>query len=260
MEQVKFSDGASYDLMMGPWSRSAGELFLDWLRPSPGLDWLDVGCGSGAFTSLVVERCAPSSVLGIDPSEAQLDYARQRGLSAARFALGEAEALPVPDHSTDLTVAALVVHFMRDPYGGVAEMARVTKPAGMVAAYAWDLLNGGFPYDALYSRMKSVGYPPPDPPSPMAAGLEELGRIWTSAGLADIQSRVLTVSRTFAHFDDYWRTAITSPRIAAAVSRIPAEVLEDLRLAVEESLPSSSDGSVLPQATANAIFGRVPIS
>lgn len=258
MTEVRFSDGGSYDHMMGPWSRSVGERFLDWLQPSPGLDWLDVGCGSGAFTSLVVERCAPAAVLGIDPSEAQLDYARQRGLGpAVRFEIGEAGALPVPDHSTDLTVAALVVHFMPDPFGGVLEMTRVTKPGGRVAAYAWDLLNGGFPYDALYSRMKSIGYPPPDPPSPTAAGLDELHKIWVAAGLTGIETRVLTVTRTFTDFDDYWRTAVTSPRIAAAVSHIPADALENLRSAVEAALPSLLDRRVVPRATANAILGRV---
>jgi len=258
MTEVRFSDGASYDHMMGPWSRSVGEGFLGWLQPSPGLDWLDVGCGSGAFTSLVAERCAPGAVLGIDPSEAQLDYARQRGLGpAVRFEIGEAGALPAGDQTIDMAVAALVIHFMPDPLGGVLEMTRVTKPGGRVAAYAWDLLNGGFPYDALYSRMKSIGYPPPDPPSRTAAGLDELHRIWLAAGLTGIETRALTVTRTFTDFDDYWRTAITSPRIAAAVSQIPADALGDLRLAVEAALPSLLDRRVVPRATANAILGRV---
>ena len=66
---VRFNDGASYDIMMGAWSRDVGKLFLDWLSPYPGLDWLDVGCGSGAFTSLIVARTAPKSVVGIDSSE-----------------------------------------------------------------------------------------------------------------------------------------------------------------------------------------------
>ena len=74
--QIRFEDGASYEAMMGVWSRSAGEVFLDWLDLPKGLRCVDVGCGNGAFTELLVERCAPSEVKGIDPSEGQLAFAR----------------------------------------------------------------------------------------------------------------------------------------------------------------------------------------
>ena len=101
----RFSDGASYEDMMAPWSRNVGELFLDWLYPAPGLDWIDVGCGSGAFTSLVVQSCRPSTILGIDPSRAQLDYSLQRGLpQTASFELAHATSLPALDRSIDAGV------------------------------------------------------------------------------------------------------------------------------------------------------------
>ena len=80
-DQVRFDDGAAYERYMGEWSRLAGETFLDWLAPKPGLRWLDVGCGNGAFTEVLVGRCAPLSVRGIDPSEGQLAYARTRRAS-----------------------------------------------------------------------------------------------------------------------------------------------------------------------------------
>ncbi len=161
-QTINFRDGARYDAMMGPWSRSAGEVFLDWLEPLPGLAWVDVGCGSGAFTALAVERHAPASILGIDPSEAQLQFARARNLgSIARFETGDAMALQVKDGSCDIAVAALVVHFMPDPAQGVSEMARIVKPGGIVAAYAWDLPGGGFPYEAVHERLRQLGSPAP---------------------------------------------------------------------------------------------------
>jgi ubiquinone/menaquinone biosynthesis C-methylase UbiE len=93
--QIRFEDGASYERMMGVWSRLAGDVFLDWLAPVPGLTWLDVGCGSGAFTELLVKRCAPAAVEGIDPSAAQLAFARQRPAARlATFREGGAMALP----------------------------------------------------------------------------------------------------------------------------------------------------------------------
>ena len=76
--QIRFDDGAAYERYMGTWSRLVGEKFLEWLGPQSGLRWLDVGCGNGAFTEMIVERCAPASVDGIDPSEEQLDFARTR--------------------------------------------------------------------------------------------------------------------------------------------------------------------------------------
>jgi ubiquinone/menaquinone biosynthesis C-methylase UbiE len=81
--QIRFEDGAAYECYMGKWSQLAGSLFLDWLAVPPGLRWLDVGCGNGAFTELVIARCAPSQVDGIDPSEAQLAFARSRAGATA---------------------------------------------------------------------------------------------------------------------------------------------------------------------------------
>ena len=68
-DPIRFTNGAAYERYMGTWSQLAGETFLDWLAPEPGLRWLDVGCGNGAFTEMLVERCAPLSVQGIDPKK-----------------------------------------------------------------------------------------------------------------------------------------------------------------------------------------------
>src|SRR6478736_519398 len=106
--QINFNDGAAYERYMGRWSQLAGETFLDWLAPNRGLRWLDVGCGNGAFTEMLVERTAPVSVHGIDPSEAQLAFARTRpALRVAQFRQGNAMDLPFPDNSFDAAVMPL---------------------------------------------------------------------------------------------------------------------------------------------------------
>src|ERR1700733_700209 len=108
--QIRFDDGAAYERYMGKWSQLAGETFLDWLSPKPGLRWLDVGCGNGAFTEMLIERCAPASVQGIDPSEGQLTYPRTRpGSRAAQFRQGDAMAQPFPDDTFDAAVMPLVI-------------------------------------------------------------------------------------------------------------------------------------------------------
>lgn len=92
------------------WSQLAGNIFLGWLVPRPGLRWIDVGCGSGAFTELLIERCSPIEVHGIDRLEGQLAFARTR-LTAlvANFRQGDAMALPFPDDRFDAAVMALVI-------------------------------------------------------------------------------------------------------------------------------------------------------
>src|SRR5215470_2694268 len=105
-----FRDGADYERTMGAWSRLAGKIFLDWLAPHPGLRWIDIGCGNGAFTELIVERCAPAEVQGIDSSEGQLAFARERpGARMTQFRQGDAMALPFPEDSFDVAIMALVI-------------------------------------------------------------------------------------------------------------------------------------------------------
>ncbi|HUZ67593.1 MAG TPA: class I SAM-dependent methyltransferase, partial [Beijerinckiaceae bacterium] len=156
--QIRFDDGAAYEEMMGVWSRLAGEVFLNWLAPSGGLKWIDVGCGNAASTAMIVDRCAPSEIQGIDPSEGQLAYARSRlAGSVAQFRQGEGAALPFPDGGFDIGVMALVVFFLPDPAKGVAEMARVVRPGGMIAAYAWDMLGGGFTLEPIFAELRKLG-------------------------------------------------------------------------------------------------------
>ena len=110
-QKIRFDDGAGYERFMGVWSRLAGEVFLDWLAPPAGLRWIDIGCGNGSFTELLVERCAPFEIHGIDPSEAQLAFAADAAGCADRTILreGSAMALPFSDNRFDAAVMALVI-------------------------------------------------------------------------------------------------------------------------------------------------------
>src|SRR6476619_7196461 len=104
-QTIRFDDGAAYERYMGVWSRLVGEKFLRWLAPAPGLRWLDVGCGNGAFTEMIAHECAPAAIAGVDPSEGQLAFARTRpALRSADFRKGDAMALPYADASFDVAV------------------------------------------------------------------------------------------------------------------------------------------------------------
>jgi len=129
-----FDDGKAYERLMGRWSRVAGEKFLDWLAAPKNLKWIDVGCGNGAFTEVLIARCSPAAVIGVDPSEGQIAYARTRpGAKPAEFRVAGAQDLPFAENSLDAAAMALVIVFVPDPAKAVAEMARVVRPGGIVA-------------------------------------------------------------------------------------------------------------------------------
>lgn len=258
--QIRFEDGASYEAMMGVWSRSAGEVFLDWLDPPKGLRCMDIGCGNGAFTELLVGRCAPSEVQGIDPSEAQLVFARQRHTAnIAKFQLGDAMALPFGDNSFDLAAMALVIFFVPNPAKGVAEMRRVVRSGGTVAAYAWDMFGGGFPLEPLLSEVRAMGYPVPQPASAAASRIAALRELWTGAGLAAVETREIVVERTYRDFDEFWTTSIKgSPSFSAAVAAMPPDAVAQLKSRVCNRLPTDAAGRLVRSARANAVKGRVP--
>ena len=244
---------------MGKWSQLAGAVFLDWLAPGSGLRWLDVGCGNGAFTEMIVERCAPVSVEGIDPSEAQLAFARTRPASrVTRFQRGDAMALPFPDNTFDAAVMPLVIFFVPDPATGVAEMARVVCPGGIVAAYAWDMPGGGFPYAALQAEMRGMGLAVPWPPNPDASRVDAMRDLWTDAGLEGVETHEITVQRAFADSDEYWTTVVAGPSVGPSLAAMTSEDLKRLKARMRALLPADAGGRITYGARANAVKGRVP--
>ncbi len=256
---IHFDDGAAYEAMMGVWSRFAGEIFLDWLSPPSGLRWIDIGCGNGAFTELLVERCNPAEVQGVDPSEGQLAFARTRPASRlAKFHQGDAMALPFADSSFDAAVMALVLVFVPDPAKGVSEMVRVVVPGGAVVTYMWDMLGGGFPLDPIHSELEAMGIVATRPPRMDASRMEALRDLWIGAGLEDVQTREVTVHRIFADFDDFWTTNLRSPALRPAVAAMKSSDVETLISRVRARLPPDADGRITTSARAHAIRGHRP--
>ena len=256
-DTIRFDDGAAYERYMGKWSQVVGDIFLDWLAPRSGLRWLDVGCGNGAFTEKLVERCAPASVHGIDPSEAQLAFAHTRPVSRfAQFRLADAMALPFPDDTFEAAVMPLVIFFVPDPAQGVAEMARVVCPGGAVSAYAWDVVGGGHPYEALQAEMRALGVGVPIPPRPDASRLDAMRELWTAAGLEEVETRTIAVQRTFTDFDDYWMTILGGPSVSAKLAAMASEDLALLRARMGARLPVDAVGRITVGGLANAVKGR----
>lgn len=254
-DAMRFSDGEGYEAMMGVWSALIGADFLDWLDVPDGSRWADIGCGNGASTELIVRRTKPASVEAIDPSPAQLAFARNRHRSGvATFTLGSAVQLPYPASAFDAAIMALVIFFLPDPAKGVTELRRIVRPGGTVAAYAWDIEGGGFPYEDVHVAMRSLGAGPILPPHPEVASLGALERLWTDAGLIGVETREIAAHRVFPTFDDYWATAVSAPGIGQVLAKLSAQQLGHLRDIVRGSRGS---GELVVEGRAHAVRGRV---
>jgi SAM-dependent methyltransferase len=255
---IRFDDGGAYERYMGLWSQNAGAAFLDWIAPRSGLRWLDVGCGNGAFTELLIRRCAPSSVHGIDPSEGQLAFARTRLASrGAQFRQGDAMSLPFPDDSFDVSVMPLVIAFVPEPAKGVAEMARVVCPGGTVAAYTWDAGDGGFPYEMLHAEMRASGIAVPTPPSLGACRIEAMRELWTENGIGAVETREIAVQRTFGDFDDFWTTVLAGPSVRPGLSAMTPDDLARFKSRMAARLGADSKKPITLSARASAVKGEV---
>ena len=245
---------------MGRWSRVVGDAFLEWLDVPPGLRWLDVGCGNGAFTEVLIARCAPDEIIAIDPSDGQLAYARARqGTKMAQFRVGEAQSLPFADNSFDAAAMALVINFLSDPVKAAAEMARVVRRGGWVATYMWDVPGGGLPVEPINVAMSSLGMNLRNVPDGAASERNNMRAIWEKAGLQSIDTRVIRIPIVYSDFDDFWDTnsAPIGPR-GKALDDLPPHAKEQLKTRLREQLPTASDGSIRYEGFANAVKGRAP--
>jgi SAM-dependent methyltransferase len=212
MDRKQVSDtwdcGDPYEQYIGRWSRRVAPLFLSWLGLPTGRKWLDVGCGTGALCAAVVDRCSPSLVIGVDPSEEFLKTAKKNLGARAALHQGSATAIPLGDASVDVVVSGLVLNFVSDQHTALAEMARVTVKGGTIAAYVWDYAGKmefmRFFWDAAVAL------------DPTAAQFDEgtrfpvcrpdaLQKLFVGAGLKGVEVKPIDIPTPFASFEDYWQ-------------------------------------------------------
>jgi SAM-dependent methyltransferase len=177
--------------------------FVELARLVAGQRALDVGCGPGGLTAQLVERLGAGAVAAVYPSDAFVAAVHVR-LPEVDARMGVAEHLPFPDDTFDVTLAQLVVHFMTDPVAGLAEMARVTRPGGLVAASVWNHTTGGGPLSVFWRAVTDLD-PTARDESELAGSREgHLAELCEAAGLNDIQPTSLTVTVGFATFEEWW--------------------------------------------------------
>ena len=246
---------------MGRWSREIAKRYVEWLDAPAGLDWLEIGCGTGALSATLLERCAPKALLGIDPSPSFVDHARASiADERARFEVGGADALPCKDNAVDTVVSALAYNFFPDRLGALAEMRRVTRAGGMVSFYVWDYPSGGMGFISAFWDVTTAL-------DPDAAGLAEDRRFefcnrdalleeLTNAGFSDGAVTPIEVTTRFANFDAFWNP------FTLGLGPAPGYCMgldEDARRALKHDLQkklSASNGEIVLPARAWAVRGR----
>lgn len=245
---------------MGRWSRAVAPVFLEWLCPPRGARCLDVGCGTGILTEALLRMCAPESIDAIDSAEQLVEFAARRSHAGVTFQVADACKLPFPDASFDLVASGLVVNFIADRTAAVAEMRRVARPGGVLAAYVWDFAEELSPSGPLRRSMRRVGAEVPAIPGAEASCTAALLSLFEQAGLERSEARTIDACLAYSDFDDFWTAqtpgyAPTTQVIAAMKPGKRARLMSDIR----SSIPCGPNGSIAYCARANAIKARVPI-
>jgi SAM-dependent methyltransferase len=261
MPEIKLTFDAAddYERFMGRWSRAIGERFLAWFGAPRGARWLDVGCGTGAFSELILRSAAPAALSGIDPSPQQIDFVRKR-LPAHTFEVADSATMPFGDGAFDVIASALVLHFIPDRMKAFAEMKRVLRAGGLVGGYTWrrtaeadmaaywPMMRGAEAVGGQALRSATI---PEGTQEGMRASL-------AAAGFVDIATTEIEVSQTYASFDDYWesQTRASSPpgRTVAALDERQRTKMRDM---LRETMPAA-DGTVTYSSIAIAGKGRKP--
>jgi SAM-dependent methyltransferase len=244
----------AYDRFMGAWSRPLAPQLADLARVRSGQRVLDVGCGPGSLTAELVARLGAASVSAVDPSEPFVAAVRVRH-PGVDVRSAQAEALPFPDGLFDAALAQLVVHFMADPIAGLRQMARVTRRGGTVTACVWDDAGGRDPLGPFWEAARAL-HPDVADESGLAGAREgHLAELFEGAGLTDVVGAVLSVSRPYAGFDDWWDpfTAGVGPS-GAFVAGLRRPDRDALRDRCRSMLP---DGPFVLSASAWAARGVV---
>ena len=252
--------GDAYEAYMGRWSRRLAQVFVEWLPLTPGANWLEVGCGTGALTAAICDRCEPASVVACDPSAPFIEHAR-RSLPDIRvsFVVAGVDTLPTRRGGFDAVVSGLVLNFLPNPGQALASIRARLRPGGTVAAYVWDYAAGMELLRLFWEEAVAS--------NPGAAALDEgrrfplcrtsaLASLFRDAGLAHVETHPLEISTDFVTFDDYWTPFLrgTGPAPSYVASRDPDD-RDLLRERLRQRLQAGRDGRIHLKARAWAVRG-----
>ncbi|MEP6844003.1 MAG: methyltransferase domain-containing protein [Pseudolysinimonas sp.] len=228
----------AYGRFMGRYSEKLAVELADAAAVTAGQRALDVGCGPGGLTAVLVARLGSDHVAALDPSPPFVEAARTR-LPGVDIRLARAESIPFDNDTFDVALAELVVHFMSDPVAGITEMARVTKPGGTIAACVWDHQGDTGALSAFWKVARTMDLDIDDESGLAGSREGQLDELFGAAGLRDIRALTLTVQVDFTGFDQWWEpfTLGVGP-VGTYINSLDDAARETLRLACAASLPT----------------------
>jgi len=257
----RWESASAYERFMGRWSRELARAFVMWLGVPPGRHWLEVGCGTGALTSRILEVGRPASVVATDSSEQFTRHARTAFRDhRVQFLTANADNLPTTMAGYDVVVSSLVLNFLPDPTAALREMRSLAAEGGTVAACVWDYAGGmqflrwfwdtAVELDPAARQYDEGERFPICSPSALAAAFRE-------AGFPDVGVEALEVETRFQDFDDYWTPFVGGPGPAPGyLSSLPAQRQQDLERRLAAMLPRHEDGSIALTARAWAVQAK----
>lgn len=257
-----WESGDPYEYYMGRWSFLVAQSFVDWLSASPGLKWLDIGCGSGALSEAIINNHKPASLTAIDQSESFVRTAQKRLGSRAHCRVGNALTLSLEESSVNVTVSGLVLNFIPEPERALAEMRRVTDVGGTVAVYVWDYAGKmdflRHFWDAAV-KLKPEALSLHESKRFPDSNAEALKRLFENAGFVDIETVPIEITTHFRDFDDYWKPFLGGEGPAPSfVLSLDETEKNKLRNTLKACLSKQPDGSIAMVARAWAARGKIP--
>jgi SAM-dependent methyltransferase len=257
-----WSAANAYDAFMGRWSQQIAVQFIHWVKPRPGLRWLDLGCGTGALTGVLLNLTNPKSILACDPSESFLDIA-QKHISDQRvtFVVGSSDSFPRPPEPLDAFVSGLVLNFISDPIAIIESSLQSLTKGGIVGGYVWDYSSKMEFLRVFWEEASAL--------DPAAADLDEgkrfplcapdpLHSLFLSAGLKDVLVVPLEITTRFESFSDYWEPFLGGVGPAPTyVNSLGFEARQLLKVALLTRLLPKGDRSFELYARAWAVQGSV---
>jgi SAM-dependent methyltransferase len=256
-----WESGDSYEYYMGRWSRRVAESFIEWLAPSSGLKWLDIGCGSGALSEAIINHCEPAALTAIDHSEDFVRTAQKRLGSRAHCRIGNALALPLDNASVNMAVSGLVLNFIPEPEKALSEMRRVTVAGGTAAVYIWDYAGKmdflRHFWDAAVDIKTEASNLHESKRFP-DANAGALKTLFEKASFVDIDTKSIEMITLFRDFDDYWKPFLGGQGPAPSfVMSLNDDQKNMLRKTLKARLPIDPDGAIAMAARAWAIKGQI---
>jgi ubiquinone/menaquinone biosynthesis C-methylase UbiE len=249
-------------MFMGRWSNLVALKFLDWLAIPPGSSWLDVGCGTGSITKLILETSQPKEIISIDSSSEFIFHAQQSIKNpVVRFQVDQAQALELESNSVDVVVSGLMLNFIPQTEEAVAEMIRVTKPGGIIGVYLWDYAEGMQMLRHFWGAAVELDSSGKEYDEGIRFPLCRKGNLESlviKSGLKKVEAIPIEVKTIFKDFDDYWMPFLGNVGPAPSyVMSLGEKDRQNLKNKLRETLPIGEDGSISLMARAWAVKGKV---